>query len=133
MSGFDAYETNNTNFPYTDHSSSAPSGHFLAVHVSPDTKPESKARIISKKFHKNFGTQCLSLWSMYRGGSDMVLDVLKYKEDSNSSRVLAVFEGFTPQYDWGFHQVEITETEQFQIILQTVPARGSGPGLSLRY
>ena len=49
----------------------------------------------------------------------MLLDVLKYKEDSNSSRVLAMFEGFTNQYDWGFHQVEITETEQFQIILQT--------------
>ena len=121
MSGFDSYETNNTNFPYTDHSSSSPSGHFLAVHVSPDTKPESKARIISKKFNKNFGTQCLSLWSMYRGGSNMVLDVLQYKEETNSSQVLAMFEGFTNQNwaDWAFHQVEITETEKFQIILQT--------------
>ena len=127
MSGLEGFESNNTNFPYTDHSSFSPSGHYLAVHVNPDTKPESKARIISKKFNKNFGTQCLSLWSIYRGGSDMVLDVLKYSEDSNSSRVLAVFEGFTDQLDWGFHQVEITESEQFQLILQAEVFQPEGP------
>ena len=118
MTGKEGYESNNTNFPYTDHSTTSGSGHFLAVHVTSDNKPEGKAKIISKTFGKNFGTQCLSLWAMYRGESDMVLDVINYKEDTNSTKLLALFDGFHNQYEWGYHQVEITENEKFQIILQ---------------
>ena len=108
-------------FPMFDHSAGSFDGSYLTVDMGPGANVMDVARFASQKFGDNFGTQCLSFYWVFMGNAEVEFNLHSYKSDPLTEGGILFGKVFNlDNFDWRFTQIEITETDAFEVILESL-------------
>ena len=86
--------------------------------MGPGANVMDVARFGSQKFGENSGTQCLSFYWVFMGNAEVEFNLHSYKGDPLTEGGILFGRVFSlDNSDWRFTQVEITETDAFEVNL----------------
>ena len=108
-------------FPMFDHSAGSFDGSYLTVDMGPGANVMDVARFASQKFGENFGTQCLSFYWVFMENAEVEFNLHSYKSDPLTEGGILFGKVFNlDNFHWRFTQIEITETDAFEVILESL-------------
>ena len=111
----------NNYFPIFDHSAGSYEGSYLTVDMGPGAGVMEVARFASQKFGENSGTMCLSFYWVFLGNAEVEFNLHSYKSDPLTEGGILFGQVFNlDNSDWRFAQVEITETDAFEVDIRWI-------------